>query len=118
MPFHSSKASCWQDRSSCLAPYPAYSGSKSELNLFFNIQKTDSIGNELPFSGRINLYLDEFKDYPQHYITGFVLTNNGLYSGKEPALSFNKYYYVEGIPQNFQNLLFLSIFRHQFNSRP
>lgn len=84
-----------------------YTGDATVLDLFFNLENIDYLGNEIPISGEIRF--DLFSPYrAKYYITGFQLTNSGLYSGQPPTLSFPKYYYVEGISQNFQDLLFSS----------
>lgn len=84
-----------------------YTGDATVLNLFFNLENIDYLGNEIPISGEIQF--DLWSPYrAKHYITGFQLTNSGLYSGQPPTISFPKYYYVEGISQNFQDLLFSS----------
>lgn len=84
-----------------------YTGERAILNLFFDLESLDYFGNELPISGKLNF--DLFSAYRfKNYITGFKLTNSGLYSGEEPSLEFSKYYYVNGISQAFENLLFSS----------
>jgi hypothetical protein len=53
-----------------------------------------------------SLYPIDKSGYVSSYITGFNLTNSGLYSGAAPTVNFTQYYYVTGITRAFESFLF------------
>ncbi len=78
-------------------------------NLAYFLQTINLGGYETPTSFSVNFqpeYPLNNSGYIADYITGFNITNSGMYSGQPPTPIFSQYYYVTGIGQQFQNMLF------------
>lgn len=87
----------------------SYSGKNKNYNLSYFVQNLDYLGNELIVPASVKFepaYPFDNSIYKSEYITGFILTNSGLYSGNSPTVNFSRYYYVEGISQDLNTLLF------------
>lgn len=88
-----------------------YSKTKENYNLNYSFQNLDYVGTilSIPMSVKFEpAFPFNNSSYISEYVTGFKLTNSGLYSGSKPTAEFSKYYYVDGVTQSFENLLFSS----------
>jgi hypothetical protein len=88
-----------------------YSKTNQNYNLNYSFQSLDYVGTVLSTSVSAKfepIFPINNSYYKSEYVTGFILTNSGIYSGQKPTAEFSKYYYVEGVSQPFQNLLFSS----------
>ena len=86
-----------------------YVDNQLSYNLGYMLQTINLGGYETPTSFSVKFqpsYPLNNSGYVADYITGFTLTNSGLYSGQPPTAAFSQYYYVTGIGQQFQNMLF------------
>lgn len=86
-----------------------YSKNIQNFNLNYLVQQLDYFGSNLKTP--ITLIFEPFQPlnndyYTSEYITGFSLLNSGIYSGEVPSLTFSKYFYVDGVQQSLNNLLF------------
>lgn len=86
-----------------------YFPNNENYNLTFLIDNIDYLGVNYP--SLLSFKLESFSplnknSYISEYVTGFELINQGNYSGKPPEAVFSKYYYVEGVSQSLNNLLF------------
>lgn len=82
---------------------------KENFNLTYSIGTFDYLGGDFPSLVSVKfepVYPLNNSYYTSEYVTGFSLTNQGLYSGLPPSAEFIRYYYVDGISQYVQNLLF------------
>jgi len=89
----------------------SYSDNPLNYNLSFNTIYGDIFGDSLPSIVSIkyeSLYPIDNSGYASSYVTGFNLTNSGLYSGSAPSASFTNYYYVTGLEKANESFLFSS----------
>lgn len=86
-----------------------YTDVSESFDLNYYAQNTDYIGNVLTVPVSIKFEAagpSNSGAYKSEYVTGFNLTSSGSYSGRAPTANFSSYYYVDGIPQALNNLLF------------
>lgn len=86
-----------------------YSGRNKNYNLSYFIQNLNYVGDPLliPVSVKFEpSYPLNNSNYKSEYITGYKIINSGLYSGSPPEVKFSKYYFVDGISQALNTLLF------------
>ena len=86
-----------------------YTDVSESFNLNYYAQNTDYVGTVLTIPASIKFEAinpSNNTSYKSEYVTGFNLTSSGLYSGNTPTANFSSYYYVDGIPQALNNLLF------------
>lgn len=88
-----------------------YVDEPSIYNLGYNIGNIDYNANPLPSILSVKyepLYQLSNSGYYTEYITGYAITNSGMYSGQPPQVNFKEYFYVTGISNSFSSLLFSS----------
>lgn len=86
-----------------------YSGRNKNYNLSYFIQKLNYAGDPLSIPVSLKFepsYPLDNSIYKSEYVTGYEIKNSGLYSGSIPQIEFSKYYFVDGISQSLNNLLF------------
>jgi hypothetical protein len=86
-----------------------YVDNPTNYNLSFNLGGSTLVGDFSPstlFIQYAPIYPSNNSSYVSQYITGFNLTNSGLYSGVPPTINFNNYYYVTGLNKSFESFLF------------